>query len=109
MKSIARTNRVKKGHLATESTEHAGLCNCCVNFSICSYEKNYGQPAMYCEEFTADDEQKAGSGVLTDKKVTKHEWSHADSLKGLCATCKSGRNCNLSEQAGGVWQCEEYR
>ncbi len=108
MKSIVRRDRIKKRSFIAEPIAHHGICSGCVNLPICSYAKHSGQPIMFCEEFE-DSDRKETVVNKTKGSDAGNGVNYSDNSVGLCMTCQNHNHCTFSAQAGGVWQCEEYR
>jgi hypothetical protein len=92
---------------------YRGLCTTCKHNGECALPRDHDCPVVHCEEFDDREDYRLitapaeaapatpGAGRVGNRRVPS-------SVQGLCRTCESYGNCNLSKSTGGVWHCEEY-
>jgi hypothetical protein len=84
-----------------------GICASCMNASECTYPKDPGRPALFCDEFAGSPGRPALKA--TPKNAVMAEPEQKPNLNhGLCGTCANYKECTFPKPEGGVWRCEEY-
>lgn len=87
--------------------ENLGICSTCNHLSTCIHRLKNNRPIWFCEEF--DDYTPSDLMAVIDHPEIEEVNDDRNSFMGLCINCENRFDCPHAKQAGGIWQCEEYR
>lgn len=83
-----------------------GLCVTCNNVADCSYRSLRKTDAIYCDMF---DNTFGSNGKSNSYSIRTIDYTEEIiESRGLCVNCVHRDTCQISNQHGGVWHCEEY-
>ncbi len=90
-----------------EVPKSLGICSTCNHLNNCIHRLKTNHPIWFCEEF--DDYTPSDiAAVIANPDIELSDNGRGEFM-GLCINCENRFECPHAKQAGGVWQCEEYR
>lgn len=91
------------------AAEYRGLCACCENSLVCTYQRDPDQPVLMCEEFVAHSNLQVEIRFrYVGEAPQQPERDDTERYKGLCVNCERRRDCSYAKTEEGVWHCDEY-